>query len=226
MKKTALLIAALAVGAGSLRAQDSSYSLTVDFPFVSKYVFRGIQLADESIQPSVEFASGDFYAGIWSSQPFTNNIDNEFDFYAGYGVALNETWSLDFGATYYLYPETPSTVFEDQFEPFVGIAGDIGGFSTAFYLYYETQYELLTYQGSLGYSIPLSDAVSFDLAASLGFVDAPGNESYTYWDFGASFSYAINETASAYAGVTYASNDIGFADDDFFWVTTGLTISF
>lgn len=224
MKKTALLIAALAIGAGSVRAQD--YSITLDFPYVSKYVFRGIELAKESIQPSVEFASGDFYAGIWSNQPVTKRIDNEFNFYAGYGVALSDTWSLDFGATYFYYPETPSTTFEDQFEPFIGIAGDIGGFSTAFYLYYETEYELLTYQGSLGYSIPLSDAVSLDLSASLGYQDAPGNASYTYWDLGASFGYAINDTASAYLGVTYASNDLAGADDDFIWVTTGITIGF
>lgn len=224
MKKTALLIAALAAGAGSLQAQDPGYSITLDFPYVSDYVFRGIKFADESIQPSVELASGDFYAGIWTSQPVTKAQLNEYDFYAGYGFALSDTWALDVGATYYLYPETSSG--DEQFEPFVGIAGDVGGFSTSFYLYYETEFEVLTYQGSIGYSIPVSDQVSFDLFADLGYADIDGGGSYTYYDFGASFGYAINDVASAYAGVTYATNDLDGAEDDFFFFTTGVTVGF
>lgn len=224
MKKTALLIAALAAGAGSLQAQDSSYTITLDFPYVSDYVFRGIKYADESIQPSVEIASGDFYAGIWTNQPITKGQGNEFDFYAGYGFALSDTWALDVGAIYYYYPETSSG--DEQFEPYVGISGDISGLSTSFYLYYETEFEVMTYQGSVGYSIPVSDKVSLDLAASLGYADIDGGNSYAYYDLGASFGYAINDVASAYAGVTYATNDIDGAEDDFFFFTTGVTVGF
>jgi uncharacterized protein (TIGR02001 family) len=93
MKKTALILALLATRLG-LNAQESklSYSVTVDFPYASKYVFRGIEYAKDSIQPSIEVASGNFYAGVWTNQPVTNNSDNEFDFYAGYGIPLNDKW--------------------------------------------------------------------------------------------------------------------------------------
>lgn len=224
MKKTVLLIAALAAGASSLQAQDSTYSVTLDFSYASDYIFRGVKLADDVITPSVEFASGDFYAGIWSAQPVTKSQANEFDFYAGYGWALSDTWSLDAGATYYYYPEIAGTNY--SFEPFVGVAGALGGLDSSFYLYYDTELEILTYQGSLGYSVPVSDVLSLDLFADLGYADVDGGGSYTYWDLGASFGYAMTDAASAYFGVTFATNDIDGADDSFFFFTTGVTVGF
>ncbi|HEX2100665.1 MAG TPA: TorF family putative porin [Candidatus Synoicihabitans sp.] len=226
MKKTALILAALIAGS-SVRAQDatSSYSLTLDFPYVSEYVFRGISYADDAVQPSIEFATGDFYAGIWTSLPVTNGFTNEYDFYAGYGIAVSETWALDLGATYYYYPQTDSG--DEQFEPFVGISGDIGGgFTSSLYVYYETEFKVFTYQGSLGYSIPLSDTMSLDLSGTLGYVDPDAGESYAYWGLGSVLTYKLNQSASAYVGLNYANNDLDWAEGDFLFVNTGVTIGF
>ena len=53
MKKTTALLLAAVLSGGSLSAQEeSSYSVTVDFPYVSDYVFRGVKFANDSIQPS------------------------------------------------------------------------------------------------------------------------------------------------------------------------------
>jgi hypothetical protein len=85
MKKTVLIITAL-LASLSLRAEESSISATVDVTYASKYVFRGVELADGTLMPSVEIGYGNFAAGIWSAQPVTSNIDNEIDFYgARYG---------------------------------------------------------------------------------------------------------------------------------------------
>lgn len=231
MKKTALALAVL-LGGASIHAQPTStYSVTLDFPYVSEYVFRGISLADDAVQPSIEFATGSFYAGVWSSLPITKGpaaspYINEFDFYAGYGLSLSETWALDFGATYYYYPETPSD--DELFEPFVGVTGELGGgFSSSLYVYYETEFEVATYQGSVGYAIPLSEEASFDLSGTLGYVDPRDNgESYTYWGVGSVFTYRMTPTASAYLGVNYASHDIDGLEDDFLFFNTGVTIGF
>ena len=225
MKKTALILAALVAGA-SVRAQDTSaYSVTLDFPYVSEYVFRGVSYADDAIQPSIEFATGDFYAGVWTSMPITSRYTNEFDFYAGYGVAVNDTWALDLGATYYYYPETGSE--DEQFEPFVGISGDIAaGISTSLYVYYETEFEVFTYQGSVGYSMPLSDTIGFDLSGTVGYVNPDAGDSYTYWGVGGVFTYTLSDKASAYAGLNYATNDITGVEGDFVFVNTGVTIGF
>ncbi len=227
MKKTAALLLAAVITGGSLSAQEeSSYSITVDFPYVSDYVFRGVKYADDSIQPSIEFAAGDFYAGMWTSQPVTGNIANEFDFYLGYGVALNDTWALDFGFCYYYYPETPSG--DEQFEPYVGIAGDLGsGLSASAYYYYETEFEASTFQVGLGYSFEVSDTSSFDVAGDFGFVGFDGGGDYSYWSLSGTYNLALNDTAGTYVGVVYADNDIGGgADDSFFYFTAGMSLGF
>ena len=225
MKKTAALLLAALVSGSSLSAQESSYSLTMDFPYVSDYVFRGIKYADDAIQPSIEFATGDFYAGIWISEPVTNTALNEYDFYAGYGIAISDTWALDVGATYYYYPETLSG--DEQFEPFIGATGDLGGgISGSAYYYYETEFEVSTFQFGIGYSSELSDAATFDLAADYGFVSASGGGDYNYYSFSGTINYALNDTAGTYFGLVFTDNDITGADGSFLYFMTGVSIGF
>lgn len=226
MKKIAAIALAAAVSGASLSAQgESSYSITMDFPYVSDYVFRGIQFGDDAIQPSVEFATGDFYAGIWTSLPISNRSsmgwEDEYDFYAGYGVALSDAWALDFGATYYYYPSSGSHLFE----PFVGAAGDLGGgFSASFYYFYETEDEVSTYQVDLGYSIELSDTSTLDLAGAYGIASDPYD--YNYWSVSATFNVAMNDAAGAYLGAVLTDNDIaGDTSEDFYFIT-GVSVGF
>ena len=136
MKKTLLVIAALC-SCLSLRAQDpepaSSYSVTVDFTYATRYVFRGVQLADDTLMPSVEVSSGAFTAGIWSAQPLIDNVDNEVDFYAGFGIPLQGEWALDVGFCTYYYPELDTSGGADEvtWETYIGISGTVGGVSPA-----------------------------------------------------------------------------------------------
>ena len=133
MKKLILILAAAAAGL-SLRAEEaaaSSYSVTVDFPYASKYVFRGVQYAKQSLQPSVEVATGNFTIGIWTNQPITDNTDNELDFYAGFGIPLNDAWKVDAGVCLYYYPELDTGGGADSttWEPYFGLVGSVGGLS-------------------------------------------------------------------------------------------------
>ena len=227
MKKiAAIALAATLVGSSLSAQEDSSYSITMDFPYVSDYVFRGVQFAEGSIQPSIEFASGDFYAGIWTSNPVVGNVANEIDFYLGYGWALSDTWAIDAGATYYYYPETPTG--DEQFEPFVGVAGDFGGgFSGSAYLFYETEFDVTTAQFDIGYSAEMSDTSTFDLAGAYGFVTADGGGDYNYYSISATLNYALNDVAGSYLGVVYTDNDIGFGtDDEFVYFIAGISLGF
>jgi uncharacterized protein (TIGR02001 family) len=225
MKKTAALLLASLVSGASLNAQESSYSVTMDFAYVSDYVFRGIKYADDAIQPSIEFATGDFYAGIWISEPVTNTALNEYDFYAGYGIAISETWALDLGATYYYYPETSSG--DEQFEPFIGASGDLGGgLSGSAYYFYETEFEVSTFQFGIGYSTEMSDKSTFDVAADYGFVSTDGPGDYNYFSLSGTFNYALNDSAGSYLGLVFTDNDISGADGSYFYFITGLSIGF
>lgn len=228
MKKTALILAALAAGF-TARAEDakSSYSVTLDFPYTSKYVFRGVEVATDAIQPSVEFSSGDFYAGIWTSVPLEKGYDStkEIDFYGGYGIPLNDTWKMDVGATVYYYPESNGTTTT---EAFVGVNGDVSGVSPSVYAYYDFTLEVFTLQGSLGYSIPLQViGSSVDLSATLGWVnpDDSSSDDYVYYSLGASIPYKLAENATFTVGVNWSDTDID-GSDDAFWVTTGVSVGF
>jgi uncharacterized protein (TIGR02001 family) len=227
MKKIALTIAALAACV-SLQAQapTSSYSITVDFPYTSKYVFRGVELAKESFQPSIEVASGNWYAGLWTNQPITKGIENEIDFYAGYGIPLSDTWSLDTGATLYYYPEANKNVADEHTtEFFAGLTGTLGGFSPSFYTYYDIDLKAWTFQTAVGYSVALSDQASLDFSASLGRVDTDGGSDYTYYGAGVTLPYKLSDSATLNLGVQYAAtNESG--SDDYFWFTAGVTIGF
>lgn len=230
MKTKLLLISALLTSPALLPAQGSSYSITLDFPYVSDYVFRGIKYAGDSIQPSVEFTADKFYIGVWTNQPVTKHTANEFDFYMGYGIPLSDTWTLDLGGTYYYYPETSAN--DEQIEPYIGLSGDLAsGLSSSFYAYYETEFEALTLQGSLGYSFELAGNSTFDVSADLGNVSVSGPGDYTYWNVSGTLNKAFNDKASGYVGVVYTSNDIrstgsGSPGDDNVYLITGVSVGF
>lgn len=237
MKRTILILSALLGGfATCLSAQTPtpaqekklSYSVTMDFPYAGKYVFRGRESAKESIQPSIEIASGNFYAGLWMNQPITNNTDNEIDFYAGYFVPLNEFWKVDVGGTFYYYPEADtSAAIEHTFEGYVGITGTVSGFTPGLYSYYDFDLKQFVIQGSVGYSVPLKEVgTSLDFTFTLGNVSPDEGEDYRYWGVGLNLPYKLTDKATVAVGAQYVSNDIDGADDDFLWFTAGLTVGF
>ncbi len=237
MKKIVLILAAVAASL-SLRAEEaaaaaSSYSVTVDFPYATKYVFRGAQYAKQSLQPSVEVATGSFAFGIWTNQPITDNTDNEIDFYAGYGVQLNDAWKVDTGVCIYYYPELDTGGGADSttWEPYIGVVGSVSGFSPGVYFYYDATLKVYTYQGQVGYSVALEPAgASLDFSAALGRVDPKSGSGYTYYSLGASVPFKISEKGTFTIGVNYTHNNIAGGDsygkNGNFYGTAGITIGF
>lgn len=209
-------------------APASSYTVTVDFPYASKYVFRGVELAQGSFQPSVKVTAGDFYAGLWTNQPVTRNTDNEIDLFAGYGFALNENWSLDLGGTLYYYPEANTSLGLDEhtFEGYVGVTGAVGGVNLGAYTYYDFDLKSLTIQGNIGYSIPLSAEASLDFSANLGHVSPDGASDYTYYGAGVAVPYKLTDHATVTGGVNYASHDITGLEGSHLWYNVGINLSF
>jgi uncharacterized protein (TIGR02001 family) len=219
IKKTALVLAALVSGVSAHAteaapaAEASSLSVTVDVTYVSDYVFRGAKAASDSIQPSVEAAYGDFYAGVWYSDDVGASaaVSSETDVYAGYGFDVTDIISMDVGVTRYLYDGKSGI---DTTEVFVGAAADVL-LSPSFYVYYDFDRETFTYEASVGYSIAI-DAIksSLDLSAKAGYVDtsdklkaALAEDNYIYYVVGASIPYSLSETATLTVGVDYIYNN-------------------
>jgi len=192
MKKTALIVAALAVAGVSYAADNvnvttkPSYSVTSDFSYTSEYVFRGVKNSNAAFQGSVEVGQDDFRVGVWTSQPInakqnvTQKYINETDFYAGYKVKVARDLTVDFVGTYYYYPEATGAVTRHSYELGVGGTYDLGGanpgltgITTSLYAYYDFRLHQQTEQASVGYSIPLKDyGTSLDFSAFVGTVAA------------------------------------------------------
>lgn len=237
IKKTALALAVVAAGVSAQAQEASALSVTVDVTYVSDYVFRGTQLGDASVQPSVEASYGDFYAGVWHTSELSHNDGaTETDLYAGYGFAVTDIVSLDVGVTRYTYSGGSGG---DSTEVFVGAAADVL-LSPSVYVYHDFDYDTYTIEGSIGYSVPV-DAInaSVDLSASVGYVSADDNfentttDDYTYFSVGASIPYALSETATLTVGVEYIYNTedsvAGFGgsnDNDAVVGSAGISIGF
>ena len=231
MKKIIIALAALAAGLG-LRAADpapaSSYSITADFTYAGKYVFRGVKLANQSFQGTLKGTTGDFYAGLWTNQPLTDNIDNEIDFFAGYGGKLNDNWTIDGGLTVYYYPQLDTSTGADRAttEAYVGLNGTYGAFTTGLYAYYDFTLEAFTVQATGGYSIPVNEKASLNVLATLGNVSPKGGGGYTYYGLGATLPYKINDAATFTVGLQWASHNIDLVDDNHLYFTAGFTFAF
>ncbi len=235
MRKTIAVISAIATGVAGLSAQELSVSTT--FGWESEYIFRGAKLADEIYTPSVDLTYGGAYVGIWAALPVDGAFENEIDFYAGYGFQASELLSLDFGATYYTYPEQSDDDFfgdDNSVEFYAGAALEVL-LSPALYVYYDIDLDVFTVEGSIGHSIPLTESISFDTGAYLGWVNPDHGDDYTYYGVTGDFVLTINEAASISAGVRWAGasedymwsdNPAKGVDDNTFWFGFSFTTGF
>jgi len=228
MKKSALIFAALLSGA-ALSAEDapaSSYNVTVDFPYTTKYVFRGIELAKGAFQPSVKVTAGDFYAGVWASLPVDKGYEMEIDYYAGYGFALPNGWSLDVGTTLYNYPGLNGGGDKLTVEPYLGLNGTFGAVTSATYAYYDFTLDVFTIQETIGYSVPLDDKTSMNLSATLGRVEPDSGGGYTYYGIGVAVPFKLSDKSTVTVGAQYADHTLDGVDGGHFWGTLGYNYAF
>lgn len=96
---------------GMFAKENFSGTLTL----TSDYVFRGISYSSENfaVQGSVDYAYGNFYSGIWTSNTTTSDPDSgvEFDAYAGYWGNLGFI-DYDLTAWYFMYPGADDDGYE------------------------------------------------------------------------------------------------------------------
>ena len=81
---------------------DFSGSVGVD----SDYFWRGVSQNDgnHAVSLNLEYQGNGFYAGAWGSQvDFGNEVNHEYDYYAGYALAVSDKLSIDVGVIQYTY---------------------------------------------------------------------------------------------------------------------------
>ncbi len=228
-------------------AYAGELSVTTSVDVVSDYVFRGVSLADTSVQPGVEASYGNFYAGTWFSNGIGDTADEgitELDLYAGYGRDLTDLIAMDVGVTYYHYPESGDLFdtkggFAGSYEVFGGLAFDTM-LSPSVYAYYDFNFDAFTLEGGVSHSFPLSEKVSLDVGATAGLVDAEDGVDWEYGQLSASLGYAFTDNASTYIAANYAlssEDTLDFkvdptlgepylSDDNLFFFGAGISTSF
>ncbi len=222
----------------------SDYSITADFTYTSKYVFRGVEQAKESFQPSVELATGGGNVGVWTNQPIKSHQNDEVDFYTGYDYNVNSALKIEGVATYYLYPEASRSLGQtrDSYEGGVGATYTVNGFSPNLYYYHDFRLNSDTVQAAVGYSLPLgSNGFSVDTSVFAAAVNqrtvepdaiGPGvHDSYNYWGADVTFPYKMSRNATLTVGAHYANTDNlsplnGNLGNQNFWYTAGVSIGF
>jgi uncharacterized protein (TIGR02001 family) len=228
MKKVTALVAASVAAASVANAQDVSVSAT--FEWQSDYVFRGVQLAEETFMPGVDVAFGDFYTGIWAALPVDekNGSGTEVDFYAGYGVAVSDLVSLDIGATYYVYPSAANAesfgLDPNTLEFYAGLAFDVA-VSPSVYVFYDIELELWTIEANFGHTFEVSEAAGFDVSGHIGYWDADGGGSQMYGGLGAAYVYSFTDSASVSVGVNWYWSEEDLLDGDSNVLTYGFSFT-
>ena len=232
MKKTIFALASLAACASASAAEAQSYPLDVslDATYVSSYVFRGLERAQASVQPSVEANYRNFYAGAWYSDDLAGGVRSETNLYAGYNLDLTEIFSADVGLTRYLYEGHQGN---DSTEAFVGVKANVL-LTPSLYSYYDFDNQSTTFVASVGYTVPVAKlGLVVDLSALAGYVQRTnGATDYSYWGLGAAIPYKLSDTAKLTAAVNYTnvgdSNPTGgiSANQDQVVYSLGLSIGF
>lgn len=201
-KFIALTSAAIAV------SMTASAEVSVDF--VSKYIFRGVYLADESIQPGFETtAFGDaITVGTWANFDIDQSQFDEIDYYFSYSIPMEDSpVGIDIGYTEYTYPSAEGA--DADREPFIsfgGAAGDVADWSLLVAYGVDGAVEDALYlELGLGAGVDVAENVAVGLSAALGYLDPDaGDSGFNHLTLSASADVGIPETDYGFTvGITY-----------------------
>lgn len=238
MSKAKMIAAALvavatvwAVGVPATLAADATVGADVN----SAYVWRGLTFNDGLVvQPSVDVAhESGLGLNVWGNfdvDDYDGAVEDgefsEIDLTASYALPI-EVVDLSVGYIEYLFPGVtatddagvPTGAAEGTREVYVSVGKGFGDFSTGVDVYYDFD-EVDDFYGkaSVGYSIAVSEELSAELSAGIGYAGedfaayyAGGTDSGFFdWDTSLSLAYALTESVELGAFVTYTDS----VDDD------------
>jgi hypothetical protein len=199
---------------GTAMAQDEqAFSADISVDYYSKYVWRGIQVNDESVlQPAVSGSAYGFTGSIWANIDLTNINEGE-DGIGGTGEFSEVDYALDYsgsapgmkklgysvGVVHYIFP---APVYPSTTEIYFGVSVDTV-LSPSFTVYRDVNAIDGTYmQFAVGQSFSKELApdysIGLDLSGSFGFAGSGYNRGYfgvdkTKWnDFTVGIGVPIN----------------------------------
>lgn len=204
----------LAVAVASTTLTGLAYAETVDTPvgkldvtmtatLASDWISRGQSLNDApTVQGSFDIAhESGLYVGIWGGSYAGTTGGSEFDYYIGYGAAINDDVSFDVTLATYTYPET-------EFDDDVELIGSVSAYNATVGAKYRFEATKQTYVFA-GYDFALPADFGLTLNVGHTMFDDEDADGPNYTDWGVTLSRAI---AGVNAAVSYTSTDIDDCD--------------
>ncbi len=164
---------------GSIPAMaEDAPGASFDMAVMSKYMWRGFELSDESIvlQPSLVVSYRGYWVNLWSNLDMDNGEDryrntlNENDFCFGYDKSCG---SVSVGASYLYYGYGAGTIDWQEFSVYGSLDMILAPTLTINreFAYYPSTYVNL----GVSHSIPLTPEITLDLAGSVGYYSFSDN---------------------------------------------------
>ncbi len=229
MKKIVLLIIIVLF---SMNLFSSSFSYQLDFN--SSYIWRGWDLNPSKkpvIQPSITYAFGDtgFALNFWGSFSFTDSTVNETDITLSYDFKTSENLSLSAGFIHYGWYFAKNFEFKENTTQEVYLTA---GFpkvilSPSISIYYDINNgDGLYLVGGIGYGLYLSEKITADLSASIGYNGGQWTTETGLSDinFGISVPVPLDKLSlSVSANYTIVLLD-ALGDTNYFWFGASLSL--
>lgn len=210
MQKKNLFLLALALPVSWLSAAlPPEVAVSSDVTYSSRYLFRGVKRASDSIQPNVEAGMGDYYAGLWANLP-TGRAGSEIQYYGGRSLPLPtvEFAALDFGATFYDYPQSGVNRTHEFFVGAQVRAPRLPSLSGSLYYFHDVDLRSRVAEASAVYAVSLErwglpSSLDLSLVGGLQGGHAGKSESYHYYGGAIELPFALNDYAAVTVGLHY-----------------------
>jgi uncharacterized protein (TIGR02001 family) len=202
----------------------STWTLTP--AFVSQYLFRGVRLGGAAFQPTVEYGSGRWVAGVWASVPVADKVpgqsDPEIDFYGSATWALTDAVTLVAGATWYWFPraENANGFYRSTFEPSLAVNWTVDGFRLTPKVCYDVVLAGPTAEVTAFYAVPLASfGTELDFTATAGTYrwDEAAEDTASavknwgdYWSAGVALPFQLTASGKLTVGWAYARGSGNF----------------
>lgn len=244
MRATTRFAAATALTAlAAAPAYAGGFERNVEAGVESAYVFRGLQLAEETAVAKGYVELGPLYGGAQIRQPFGDESDAlPTETRLSAGLARDRLLGLagiDVGVTQYIFSGGEDGVEpDDRLEIQAGVYFNVLLNPDA-YVYYDTDEQTLTVQASVGQYVPLGGLRGLEFSAAGGSASGDDIEDYVYLeaeaDFIQGFGNGIEGFVGARAAVASEENffddldeDLGptFGEDGVVWAGGGVRAKF
>jgi len=212
------IILFLSIVATLLASPTPSGTISIDY--ASQYVFRGVLLSEEAIQPTVNLQYGPAYLTSWASRPAARGRQaSEID----YTIGATAPFGLDGGVTSYTYTDGAKTTWE----PYLGFSRDVGDKTKAsIYAFRDTVLRITTFEVKASFSLVSIDKIEASVDGVIGVSKGRELPSYSYWSGGTTVKYQFTKGTFVVGTMQYVSSSDIELKRDMVVAKVGLGFSF